>query len=263
MVTEFSKTLAMLRKERGISQRKAAGELGISQALLSHYENGIREPGLSFVTKVCDYYHVSADYLLGRTLARDGTTIAAEDIYDSSAEKGNVLRGPIIAMLQKKLIVNTASMLFDLLGKVGDKDAIQEVSAYLGSALFKAYRHLYRAGGNEEKYMSVDNCSFNSGAVDADMHMAEAKYAAALERKRAEGAPFPDLGHDAMNAAYLAGQQPDAELTEKYQKLMGILSLNQEVMTFIQAEYRINQVMGDIFKILSEAVDMQLDFLSE
>lgn len=202
MVTEFSKTLAMLRKERGISQRKAAGELGISQALLSHYENGIREPGLSFVTKVCDYYHVSADYLLGRTLARDGTTIAAEDIYDSSAEKGNVLRGPIIAMLQKKLIVNTASMLFDLLGKVGDKDAIQEVSAYLGSALFKAYRHLYRAGGNEEKYMSVDNCSFNSGAVDADMHMAEAKYAAALERKRAEGAPFPDLGHDAMNAAY-------------------------------------------------------------
>ena len=38
---------------------------------------------------------------LGRTLARDGTTIAAEDIYDSSAEKGNVLRGPIIAMLQK------------------------------------------------------------------------------------------------------------------------------------------------------------------
>ena len=39
--------------------------------------------------------------------------------------------------------------------------------------------------------------------------------------------------------------------------------MNQEVMTFIQAEYRINQVMGDIFKILSEAVDMQLDFLSE
>ena len=28
------------------SQRKAASALGISQALLSHYENGIREPGL-------------------------------------------------------------------------------------------------------------------------------------------------------------------------------------------------------------------------
>lgn len=202
MATEFSKTLSLLRRERGISQRKAAGELGISQALLSHYENGIREPGLGFVRRACDYYHVSADYLLGRTLARDGTTISAEDIYDASAEKGNVLRGPIIAMLQKKLIVNTVSMLFDLLGKVGDKDAIQEASAYLGSALFKIYRHLYRAGGNEEKYMAVDNCSFNAGAVDADMHLAEAKYAAALGNAHAGGTVFPDLGHDALNTAY-------------------------------------------------------------
>ncbi|MBS5651537.1 helix-turn-helix transcriptional regulator [bacterium 210917-DFI.7.65] len=202
MATDFSRTLSMLRKEQGISQRKVAAALGISQALLSHYENGIREPGLGFVIKVCDYYHVSADYLLGRTLDREGTTIAAEDLYDSSAEKGNVLRGPIIAMLQKKLVVNTTSMLFDLLGKVGNKEAIQEAAAYLGGALFKLYRQLYRAGGNEEKYMAVDSCAFNSGAVDADLHLSEAKYAAALEEAAKDGASFPDLGHDAMNAAY-------------------------------------------------------------
>ena len=202
MATDFSRTLSMLRKEQGISQRKVAAALGISQALLSHYENGIREPGLGFVIKVCDYYHVSADYLLGRTLDREGTTIAAEDLYESSAEKGNVLRGPIIAMLQKKLVVNTTSMLFDLLGKVGNKEAIQEAAAYLGGALFKLYRQLYRAGGNEEKYMAVDSCAFNSGAVDADLHLSEAKYAAALEEAAKDGASFPDLGHDAMNAAY-------------------------------------------------------------
>ena len=202
MATDFSRTLSMLRKEQGISQRKVAAALGISQALLSHYENGIREPGLGFVIKVCDYYHVSADYLLGRTLDREGTTIAAEDLYDSSAEKGNVLRGPIIAMLQKKLVVNTTSMLFDLLGKVGNKEAIQEAAAYLGGALFKLYRQLYRDGGNEEKYMAVDSCAFNSGAVDADLHLSEAKYAAALEEAAKDGASFPDLGHDAMNAAY-------------------------------------------------------------
>ena len=63
MATEFSRTLSLLRKERGVSQRVAAADLGVSQALLSHYENGIREPGLAFVSKVCDYYHVSADYL--------------------------------------------------------------------------------------------------------------------------------------------------------------------------------------------------------
>ena len=39
----------------------------VSQALLSHYENGTREPGLPFVCRVCDYFGVSADYILGRT----------------------------------------------------------------------------------------------------------------------------------------------------------------------------------------------------
>ena len=72
MNADFSRTLALLRQEKEISQRKAAADLGISQALLSHYENGVREPGLAFVKKACDYYHVSADYLLGRTLDRDG-----------------------------------------------------------------------------------------------------------------------------------------------------------------------------------------------
>jgi len=64
--TSFSGTLSALRKARGWSQRKVADELGISQALLSHYENGLREPRLEFVAKICDYYGVSADYILGR-----------------------------------------------------------------------------------------------------------------------------------------------------------------------------------------------------
>lgn len=118
MATDFSRTLSLLRQEKGVSQRKAAAELGISQALLSHYENGIREPGLAFVTRACDYYHVSADYLLGRTLSRDGSIIEAGDVYDSSGEKGS-LRGSIMATLQKKLVVNTAGVLFDQLGKTG------------------------------------------------------------------------------------------------------------------------------------------------
>ena len=67
MASEFSRTLSLLRKERGVSQRTAAVDLGISQALLSHYENGAREPGLGFVCRACDYYGVSADYLLCRT----------------------------------------------------------------------------------------------------------------------------------------------------------------------------------------------------
>ena len=67
MSRTFSEAMSALRHERGLSQRKAAAELRISQALLSHYENGAREPGLDFVVRVCDYYGVTADFLLGRT----------------------------------------------------------------------------------------------------------------------------------------------------------------------------------------------------
>ena len=67
MVNHFSEIMSALRREAGLSQRKAAADLKISQALLSHYENGAREPGLDFVCRACDYYKVSADYLLGRS----------------------------------------------------------------------------------------------------------------------------------------------------------------------------------------------------
>lgn len=72
MEDAFSKNMSVLRRERGLSQRKAAADLKISQALLSHYENGAREPGLSFLCRACKYYGVSADYMLGMSGDPDG-----------------------------------------------------------------------------------------------------------------------------------------------------------------------------------------------
>ena len=67
MDCKFSTVLSELRHKKELSQRKLASELHISQALLSHYENGTREPGLPFICRVCDYFGVPADYLLGRS----------------------------------------------------------------------------------------------------------------------------------------------------------------------------------------------------
>lgn len=67
MSVEFSAKIAMLRKQNDLTQRQAAEALGISQALLSHYEKGIRECSLSFVKKCAEYYDVSCDFLLGLT----------------------------------------------------------------------------------------------------------------------------------------------------------------------------------------------------
>ena len=61
MKNEFSRIITKLRKQKGLSQKDAAKELGISQSLLSHYEKGIRECGLEFLVKTADYYDVSVD----------------------------------------------------------------------------------------------------------------------------------------------------------------------------------------------------------
>ena len=71
MERSFPVILCELRKERGLSQKDAAAKLGVSQALLSHYEKGIRECGQSFLIRAADFYGVTCDYLLGRTASKN------------------------------------------------------------------------------------------------------------------------------------------------------------------------------------------------
>ena len=80
MSNTFSERLLSLRKERRISQKEASAYFGISQALLSHYENGIRQCSIDFVIKAASFYSVSTDYLLGVSSAKS----PSEEIYTAS-----------------------------------------------------------------------------------------------------------------------------------------------------------------------------------
>ena len=201
MASSFSRTLSLLRQERGVSQRTAAADLGISQALLSHYENGVREPGLAFVVKACDYYRVSADFILGRTLSRDGTMLSSEDLL--AAEKhSNVLRGSILATIQSKLMAGSIGVLFELLGKLGDKTAINEASAYLGTAVYQLYRRLYRHSGANETYFSLDAADWEMDAAAADMKRSELRYARALRELSEKKVAYPPMSEAAVTEAF-------------------------------------------------------------
>ena len=201
MASEFSRTLSLLRQERGVSQRAAAKDLGISQALLSHYENGIREPGLPFVVRACDYYRVSADFILGRTLSRDGSMLSSEEVL-RAAEPGNILQGGVLATLQSKLLSGAVGVLFGLLGKLGDRGTINAAAAYLGSGIYQLYRHFYRAAGANEAYFSLDAAACMMGVAAADMKVAENRFARALEAQAAQKTEFPDVSAEALTAAY-------------------------------------------------------------
>ena len=67
MVRDFKKNqIAEFRKEKGLTQRKLAEEIGTSQANLSRWEAGLIEPSIIECWKLADYFDTSIDILCGR-----------------------------------------------------------------------------------------------------------------------------------------------------------------------------------------------------
>ena len=56
-----------LREDRDYTQKKVAEYLGIHPIVYRRYEKGNRSFPLEHIIKLADFYHVSTDYLLGRT----------------------------------------------------------------------------------------------------------------------------------------------------------------------------------------------------
>ena len=56
-----------LREDKDMKQKEIAAILGIDQRVYSTYETGKRDIPLRHLVVLADFYHVSVDYLLGRT----------------------------------------------------------------------------------------------------------------------------------------------------------------------------------------------------
>ena len=56
-----------LREDNDMKQKQVAAYLMCDQSLYSKYERGERPLPLEHAEKLADLYHVSVDYLLGRT----------------------------------------------------------------------------------------------------------------------------------------------------------------------------------------------------
>ena len=209
MNSHFPRIITLLRKERGLSQKKAAEALQISQALLSHYEKGIRECGLDFVVRAADFYGVSCDYLLGRTPDRSGAILTMEDIPDpDAAGKENRFRGSLLPTLNKKLIANSLNILYDLLQNCNNKAVTNEISGALSAAVYKAFRILYSANSKNPQGMFAVPERLSKGAADAAQSIAESNAACLM------------AGEDAGELEGIGKDEPPAlspeQISERY-----------------------------------------------
>ncbi len=68
-MSKFSERFQILKKESGKTQAAIAEELEMTPQTLSYYANG-REPNYDTLCQIADYFHVSTDYLIGRSEIR-------------------------------------------------------------------------------------------------------------------------------------------------------------------------------------------------
>ncbi len=209
MVNDFNRIIILLRKEKGVTQKKAAQDLGVSQALLSHYEKGIRECGLDFVVRVANYYNVSCDYLLGRSAERSGVTLLAEDIPSPDTNKDGIFKGSVLPTFNKKIVSNSLNILYDKLNYCPDKALVGEVSAFLMLSVYKMFRLLYHSGPkNANSMFSIKKSSY-PGYSDAAMHIAEANVKSVLAGDDIGlGTPLKDTAAFAMTTESLSKDYP-------------------------------------------------------
>ncbi len=209
---QFNRIITLLRKERGITQKQAAEELGVSQALLSHYEKGIRECGLEFVVKIANYYDVSCDYLLGRSPERNGAVLNAEDIPSPESMKDNVYKGDgsVLATMNKKLISNSLNVLYSKVTACQDKTLVAELSAYLMLAVYKMFRAVYGANAHNAQSLFSVSPNLCDGYSSAAMARAEANVKALLsgEDPVHGGEGVKDLAPLSMTTQSLSKEYP-------------------------------------------------------
>lgn len=68
---ELKDTLKYIREKNGLTKRELCEKTGISERAYLTYEFGEREPKISVIAKLADFYGVTTDYLLGREPAPD------------------------------------------------------------------------------------------------------------------------------------------------------------------------------------------------
>lgn len=62
---DYVQRIRNLREDSDKTQAEIAEILGTSQTMYARYERGANELPLRHLITLCEYYHVSADYILG------------------------------------------------------------------------------------------------------------------------------------------------------------------------------------------------------
>lgn len=103
----FFERLTRLIKENNLTFAQLERELGLSNGSMARWEKS--SPSVEKVQKVADYFHISVDYLLGRTDSPNGTAEVQILGYVDSNNKAHAFEDLTGEELQK--LIDYADMI--------------------------------------------------------------------------------------------------------------------------------------------------------
>ncbi len=80
----FGELLQELRKDHRLSQKQLADVIAVTTGTVSNYENNQHLPDIEKLIMLADYFGVTTDYLLGRSISR-----LPPDIFEEQLVPGN------------------------------------------------------------------------------------------------------------------------------------------------------------------------------
>jgi len=91
--------LKELRAEKDVTLQDVANAIGSTKSMISKYERGEHEPGLSKLRKFASFYNVSLDYLFGFTLDKQ-PVITSEKLNELFANLSVKKKREVIRFLE-------------------------------------------------------------------------------------------------------------------------------------------------------------------
>lgn len=65
----------------------------------------------------------------------------------------------------------------------------------------------------------------------------------------------------ALQLQTMSGETPQGEDMQRFSQISSLLFMNSDVQAFLLAEMRLQKMMGDVFKIVSEAAGLNMDMM--
>ncbi len=114
--TKFGTRLRELREEKGVSMVELARAIGVSDAAVCKWENGVAEPKLSYIIRLAEYFDCSVDYITGNdgeygSAANPAAAIKVAVVDDKSGKQIKPKHAAAVLTPDESQIIDTYNVL--------------------------------------------------------------------------------------------------------------------------------------------------------